>query len=77
MEKENKKKDEKKNFITTAILILGGVVLGYQFLKINSLKEELFVCKGEKKNLETLVRGLEKTLGNLNYQLGKLSTKRQ
>lgn len=77
MEKENKKKDEKKSFITTAILILGGVVLGYQFLKINSLKEELFVCKGEKKNLETLVRGLEKTLGNLNYQLGKLSMKRQ
>lgn len=53
-----------------------GIIMVYQALRIQKLENSLSFVLGEKKNQEFLIKGLEKELKNLLYQMGKLSTKR-
>lgn len=77
MEKRDNRKRENLIKLSKLIVLIGVSGFIYYLLKRNGdLKKELYIVSGEKKNLDITIKGLERTLSQLNYQLGKLSTKR-
>lgn len=73
---KRKMKKRDKRIILGVIGVVGIGIIIYQSLKIKNLERSLYVCQGEKLNLETINKGYRKTLENLTYQLGKLASKK-
>lgn len=70
------KKFVKDNKVTIIVVGAGLLTIMYQAYRISSLKKDLYRCQGEKNNLEFMIEGLKKTVGNLIYQTGKLNARR-
>lgn len=74
---EKVKKFIKENKVPIIIVGVSMGVIVYQGLKLKSLEKKLYMCQGEKENLGLVIKGLEKSLKNAIYQIGKLSGRKQ
>lgn len=75
MEKVKKFIKENKVPIIIAGISIGGAIVCLS--RIKSLEKKLYMCQGEKENLGLVIKGLEKSLKNAIYQIGKLSGRKR
>lgn len=72
---KNLKEFIKENKVLITMIGIEIAYIGYQAWKIKNLEKRLYICQGEKTNLETTLKGMGKTLENLIYQTGKLASR--